>query len=108
MFGGSKFSLQVKIDALEQKGLLRTLAEPNLVALSGETASFLAGGEFPIPVAQATAASSTGGLGTITVEFKDFGVGLGSHTDRVIGKDLIKSGLVNTEGQFDRSNALGR
>ena len=43
-------SIDVIINALEQKGLARTLAEPNLVALSGDTASFLAGGEFPIPV----------------------------------------------------------
>jgi pilus assembly protein CpaC len=56
------------------------LAEPNLVALSGDTAYFLAGGEFPIPVAQDE--------DTITVEFKEFGVGLG-FTPTVIGKDLI-------------------
>ena len=47
---------------------MTTLAEPNLTALSGETASFLAGGEFPIPVSQA--------LGTITIEYKQYGVGL--------------------------------
>ena len=52
----------------EQDGLLHTLAEPNLTAISGETANFLAGGEFPIPVAQQ--------LGTISVEFKKFGIGL--------------------------------
>ena len=56
------------IDALERNGLVKTLAEPNLTALSGETANFLAGGEFPIPVAQEE--------GTITVEFKPFGIGL--------------------------------
>src|SRR5215831_5218412 len=50
MFTGHNFSLNLTLDALEKKGLLRTLAEPNLVALSGQTASFLAGGEFPIPV----------------------------------------------------------
>ena len=48
--------------------MLHTLAEPNLTAISGETANFLAGGEFPIPVAQQ--------LGTISVEFKKFGIGL--------------------------------
>lgn len=56
------------IDALEQDGLVSLLAEPNLTALSGETASFLAGGEFPIAVAD--------GNGGISVEFKEFGVGI--------------------------------
>ncbi len=51
-------SVDVALNALEEKGLARSLAEPNLVALSGDTASFLAGGEFPIPV--------PGSLGTVT------------------------------------------
>ena len=57
------------IDALAQEGLVNILAEPNLTALSGETASFLAGGEFPIPVAQSTEDD-------VTIEYKEFGVGL--------------------------------
>jgi len=52
----------------ENDGLVTTLAEPNLTALSGETASFLAGGEFPIPISQS--------LGTVTVEYKQYGVSL--------------------------------
>jgi pilus assembly protein CpaC len=52
----------------EQTGLVTTLAEPSIVALSGETSSFLAGGEFPIPVSQS--------LGTVTIEYKQYGVGL--------------------------------
>lgn len=56
------------IDAFERAGLLRVLAEPNLTAISGEAARFLAGGEFPVPVAAED--------GRITVEFKPFGVGL--------------------------------
>ncbi|MBL8648362.1 MAG: type II and III secretion system protein family protein [Sphingosinicella sp.] len=56
------------IDALEQDGLVSLLAEPNLTALSGETASFLAGGEFPIAVSD--------GNGGISVEFKEYGVGI--------------------------------
>ena len=56
------------LDLLESDGMVSTLAEPNLTALSGETASFLAGGEFPVPV------SST--LGSVTVEYKQYGVGL--------------------------------
>jgi pilus assembly protein CpaC len=56
------------LDLAETDGLVTTLAEPNLTALSGETASFLAGGEYPIPVAQS--------LGSTTVEWKQYGVGL--------------------------------
>jgi len=59
------FSVDVAINALEQKGLIRSLAEPNLVALSGDTASFLAGGEYPIPV--------PGSLGTVTIDYKTYG-----------------------------------
>jgi pilus assembly protein CpaC len=60
--------VQTVLRALENDGLLHTLAEPNLTAISGETANFLAGGEFPIPVAQQ--------FGTISVDFKKFGIGL--------------------------------
>ena len=75
------------LDTLESKGLARTLAEPTLVALSGETASFLAGGEFPIPVAQSGGAGS-GNTATITIEFKPFGVGL-AFTPTVLGDKTI-------------------
>ena len=78
------FSIDLLIEALENKGLVKTLAEPNLIALSGDTASFLAGGEFPIPVAQST----TAGGGAITVEFKQFGVGL-AFTPTVLGDGLM-------------------
>ena len=67
-FNGKNLDLNGLIDALGTEGLVTVLAEPNLTALSGETASFLAGGEFPIPVPQ--------GQNTITIEFKKFGVGL--------------------------------
>ena len=56
------------LDLLETDGVVTTLAEPNLTALSGETASFLAGGEFPIPVSQS--------LGSVSIEYKQYGVGL--------------------------------
>lgn len=65
--------INAAIDALATEGLITVLAEPNLTALNGETASFLAGGEFPIPIAQT---GNTNGNNTITVEFKTFGVGL--------------------------------
>jgi pilus assembly protein CpaC len=70
----------VAINALEQKGIARSLAEPNLVALSGDTASFLAGGEYPIPVA--------GNLGQVTVDYKKYGVGL-AFTPTVLSRGLI-------------------
>ena len=56
------------LDLMQNDGFVTTLAEPNLTALSGETASFLAGGEFPIPVSQA--------IGAVTIEYKQYGVGL--------------------------------
>ena len=62
------------ISALEQEGFITSLAEPNLTAMSGQTASFLAGGEFPVPISGSSAA--TGGFPTISVEFKSFGVSL--------------------------------
>ncbi len=63
-------SIGVAVNALERLGIVRTLAEPNIVAMSGESAKFLAGGEFPVPVGQDQ-------NGQITVEFKPYGVGLG-------------------------------
>lgn len=67
-FKTNNVDIRALVDALNQEGLLTVLAEPNLVALSGQTASFLAGGEFPIPVSQTN--------GAISVEFKQFGVKL--------------------------------
>lgn len=78
------------LDALESKGLVKTLAEPTLVALSGETASFLAGGEFPIPVLQTngSVSGSNGGSAGITIEFKPFGVSL-AFTPTVLADGVI-------------------
>jgi len=67
-------AVRATIDALTQEGFITDLAEPNLTAMSGQTASFLAGGEFPVPINGSSAA--TGGFPTITVEFKSFGVSL--------------------------------
>jgi pilus assembly protein CpaC len=71
-FGRSAAPINATIDALASEGLVTVLAEPNLTATSGQPASFLAGGEFPVPVAGATA----NGVPTITVAFKEFGVKL--------------------------------
>lgn len=77
----------VNLRALEQDGLIRTLAEPTLTAISGETANFLAGGEFPIPISQSD--------DRITLEYKPFGVGL-SFTPVVLSEGRI-SMKVSTE-----------
>ena len=74
LFGGfPKANLEIFLQALAENQYLRILAEPNLVALSGEEASFLAGGEYPIPVVQG---SNIGGGSSITVEYREFGVRL--------------------------------
>jgi len=69
------------INALTQEGFITSLAEPNLTAMSGQTASFTAGGQFPVPISGSSAA--TNGFPTITVEFKTFGVSL-SFTPTII------------------------
>lgn len=83
-------NIEAVLDALERKGLVKTLANPTLVALSGETASFLAGGEFPVPVAQNNGGGGGGGgnNGSITVEFKPFGVSL-AFTPTVLADGVI-------------------
>jgi pilus assembly protein CpaC len=68
------------LDLAERDGLVTTLSEPNLTALSGETAEFLAGGEFPIPLSQ--------GLGTTTIEYKNYGVSL-AYTPTVLANGRI-------------------
>nr|WP_166180956.1 type II and III secretion system protein family protein [Altererythrobacter segetis] len=70
-------NLQGILNAMETRGMAKTLAQPTLIALSGEPASFLAGGEFPVPVVQSGSGAANGGSTAITVEFKPFGVSLG-------------------------------
>ena len=74
-------------DAMESKGLIKTLAEPTLVTMSGDTASFLVGGEIPIPVSQTN--SSAGGGSTISIEFKQFGISL------AFTPTILKDGMIN-------------
>ncbi len=78
-FSAGGIQMSLLLQALEAKGLVRTLAEPNLVAISGQSAKFLAGGEYPIPVETATG---------ITVQYKPFGVEL-NFTPVVVDGDLI-------------------
>jgi pilus assembly protein CpaC len=80
--GFSAPGFSMRFQALERQGLIRTLAQPNIIALSGETANFLAGGEFPVPVAVTQ-------NNQIAVEFKQFGVGL------AFTPTLLEDGLIN-------------
>jgi pilus assembly protein CpaC len=86
--------IQALVDALNQEGLITVLAEPSLVALSGQTASFLAGGEFPIPVSQVN--------GAISVEFKQFGVKL-DFTPTVLSEGRISLKVRPEVSQIDTS-----
>jgi pilus assembly protein CpaC len=95
-------SLDVTLSALETKGLIRRLAEPDLVALSGDTASFLAGGEFPVPTAQT---SGAGGVPIITTEFKPFGVQL-TFVPTVLANGIINLRLVPSVSELDFTQAI--
>jgi pilus assembly protein CpaC len=85
------------IDALKQEGLLKILAEPTLIAQSGQNAYFLAGGEFPVPVPQ--------GLGTVAIEYKPFGVGL-TFTPTVLSDNRINVKVAPEVSEVDFSNAV--
>jgi pilus assembly protein CpaC len=87
----------VLVQALEERGLARRLAEPNLIAMSGEKASFLAGGEFPIPV-QAE-------QGRITIDYKKFGVGL-TFTPTVLQNGVINLRIEPEVSQLDLTNTV--
>jgi pilus assembly protein CpaC len=87
-------NIQALVDALNQEGLLTVLAEPNLVALSGQTASFIAGGEFPIPISQVN--------GAISVEFKQFGVKL-DFTPTVLADNRISLKVRPEVSEIDTS-----
>ena len=94
-------SIDALVTALESKGLVRRLAEPDLIALSGDTASFLAGGEFPVPVAQTTSGSAP----TITVQYKPFGVQL-TFSPTVLGNGLINLRLAPSVSEIDTTNSV--
>jgi pilus assembly protein CpaC len=85
------------VEAFERTGLLKSLAEPTLTAISGETASFLAGGEFPIPVADKD--------GTISVSFKPFGVGL-SFTPLVLSEGRINLKIQSEVSEISTEGAV--
>lgn len=89
--------LDASFQAFETNGLIRVLAEPNLTALSGEAARFLAGGEFPVPVGQDD--------GVISIEFKEFGVGLG-FTPLVLSQGRINLKVATEVSEVTTDNAF--
>ncbi|PIE10634.1 MAG: general secretion pathway protein [Rhodobacterales bacterium] len=96
-FDAGAVEVGVLLEALESKGVVRTLAEPNLTALSGQEAKFLAGGEYPVPVAQDN--------GTVAVEFKPFGIEL-NFIPRVVDGDLINLELESAVSSIDPTQAV--
>jgi len=98
--GFPRVQMQLFIDALAQNSLLKVLAEPDLIAVSGETASFLAGGEFPIPVPQSGAAT-----GAITIQFREFGVKV-NFTPVVLAHQRIRLRVAPEVSETDFSTAI--
>lgn len=103
LYSSSSFGpVSLAVQALERDGMAHILAEPNLTALSGETASFLAGGEFPIPVAQDQS-------GAITIEFRKFGVSLAftptvMNDERIVLRLGTEVSSLSQEGQIELDN----
>ena len=85
------------VDALQQENIIKVLAKPTLIALNGQEAAFLAGGEFPIPVPQA--------FGLVTIQFKKFGVGL-VFTPNIMDKKHISLNVAPEVSELDFQNAL--
>jgi pilus assembly protein CpaC len=104
-------SINLLLSALEEKGLVRSLAEPDLVALSGEKATFLAGGEIPIPVVEGTnATNGTLGVGVnytpnVSIEWKQYGVGL-DFTPTVLNNGIINLQLNPSVTEVNTANSL--
>lgn len=91
-------SVEAVVRAFERSGMIRTLAEPNLTAVSGESAKFLAGGEFPVPVGRDQD-------GNVTIEFKPFGVGLG-FTPLVLSEGRISLRISTEVSEVTSENAF--
>jgi pilus assembly protein CpaC len=96
-FGAGGLEVGILLEALETRGVVRSLAEPNLTALSGQEATFLAGGEYPVPISNEE--------GGITVEYKPFGVEL-NFIPRVIDGDVINLELIAAVSAIDPSNSF--
>ncbi|HZZ10147.1 MAG TPA: type II and III secretion system protein family protein [Paraburkholderia sp.] len=97
VFNSATHGLFADLSLMESNNIARVLAEPTLVALSGQSASFLAGGEIPVPVPQ--------GLGTTSIEYKSYGVGL-TLTPTVLSPQRIALKVAPEASQLDFSNAV--
>jgi pilus assembly protein CpaC len=96
-FNRGSSSWTTLIDALRDDGMIKVLAEPTLIALSGQSAQFLAGGEFPVPIPQ--------GLGTVGIEYKKYGVELG-FTPTVLSENKINIKVNPSVSELDFSTAV--
>lgn len=96
-FNAGGVEVGILLEALESRGVVRTLAEPNLTALSGQEATFLAGGEYPVPVSQDN--------GAVSVQYKPFGISL-AFTPRVIDGDIINLELSASVSSIDSANGF--
>jgi pilus assembly protein CpaC len=100
---GRGLSLDTVIDALSQDELVHVLAEPNLTTTSGQPASFLVGGEFPIPIASTAATGAT--AGTISIEFKQYGISL-AFIPTVMSHDRISLHVRPEVSQLDKADGV--
>jgi pilus assembly protein CpaC len=98
VMGGNALAM---IRAMQESGALRALAEPNLIAMNGQEASFLAGGEYPVPIVQGGAA----GLGTVSIVFKEYGVRL-NFKPTIIDEDHIRLELEPEVSTLDFANGV--
>ena len=100
MHGSGGSSIAAALTLMEQKGLARTLAEPSLVAMSGQSASYLAGGEFPVPVSQGGASN-----GAVTIQYKEFGVRL-NITPTILSNNRIAMKVAPEVSDLDFSSGI--
>ena len=104
---GSMPSVQAVLRAMETAGVVRTLAEPNLTAISGESATFISGGEFPIPTGVTCQTTTSGSIGQCvqTVSFKKFGISL-NFTPVVLSEGRISLRVMTEVSEVSTENAL--
>jgi len=102
-FGGSVPSVQATIRAMESAGVVRTLAEPNLTAISGESATFIAGGEFPVPAGYSC--DPTTHVCTTQISFKKFGISL-NFTPVVLAEGRISLRVMTEVSELSNDNSI--
>jgi pilus assembly protein CpaC len=104
---GSTPSVQATIRAMESAGVVRTLAEPNLTAISGESATFIAGGEFPVPTGVQCTTTASGAIGQCapSVTFKKFGISL-NFTPLVLAEGRISLKVMTEVSEVSNDNSI--